>query len=1635
MSEHPQESSPLREDTPAAKAWWLSGWQFLFRVAKYLSLFLLVLVSCLFILLQFTFFQTWLAGYGTQYLSEKTGFRVQIESVYLNIFESQLTLEKLHVHDLQNRTMIFAECVFADFEYTKILENGDVNFQEVTLHETSASLTVDKESELLNINQWITSLNELFAKKDKKTTSAYTLVAFKKVKINNSFFGYTDERKPIATGERIDFAHFGIDALAGDINNLRIVADTVEANINSLRGLEYKTQLPIHHLGTFFRLTDQSIDFRNLLCKVGESTLKDALYMHFKQKSDLSEFVEKVTLVAYLDSTVIHTKDLALFAPQVEVFKDTWTASGLFRGRINDFSVTDLDLAWGRGSRIKGAANLDGLPNIGQTFMRFDVKEGTLVPSELEMYLNQPTVSEVMNRFGQTRFRAEFVGFINDFVANGEFLTALGNFNANINLKIRPNTQNSYYKGELTTQALDLGRMLAVPNFGAVTMQGKVEGTGFNPEYAQLTMDAQLKSFDFKGYSYQNITVDGKLSRKHFEGKLDAKDENFDLSLNGELDYNAQSEDPNTPPGRFDLNAEVRKLNLQALNLVNQHLLLSGNLSMDTYGLSLDSLTGDARLEDLYLEYKEDSLYMKSLDLLTFKTSEGNRFFTLNSDFFGFNAEGKFIFSQVFENLNVLVQEYILIFKNDQEAIAQYYENKKREGATDYNFDFSLDLKNINPIIQLFGDAENLHLSPYTRFTGSFSQNEITRFELYTDSPIDTFSYNGANFLDSKLNLTTIKSVYAPSLLAQLDIASKKQNLAGVNTQNLLASATWGGSLIQFLVKAEQTNSTNNADFAGNIEFQDNQTLIAFEKANLKFLEENWSVSADNQVKIQPNVITFKDIVLSNNLSTNSSLRIGGILSDTLSDETLKIKIQDVELYPFADVFGRDIKGVLNAEINLLDVYRNFQMQSNTNLENLLIDKILIGDLDGKLDWKGEDKKLEVDAKITRRGKYIFDLLGTYNPKDPANALDFKADFDRTNLKILEPFVSFLFSDLRGTATGVLDIKGTLDEPIINGKLKIPNGKMRVNYPNTVYDLAGDVIFTPNQIVAPSFNVYDEQGNRARLGVEVFLDNFKQPSLDIEVRFFNFQLLNTTAEDNSLFYGTAYGTGSMRIGGVLDRLSMSVNARSERGTKISLPLDGYEEVAQKEFIQFVQPGQSLLDSIPIQKVDLGGLTLDFNLEIDQNAEFEIIFDKKAGDIIRGSGKGLIDMNIGTEGDIALFGYYVIEKGQYNFTFANLVNKAFEIRPGSRVTFNGDMFDTQLDVYAIYKRNIPLNALVDLENVPDPENGEYRRPYEVAAILDLKGKLLTPEIRLDLDLSEAKRTPNINLQTAVYQLDTQIQNDEQERSRQVFSLLILNRLSPPNSFRGGGVAGTAGSSLSEMLSNQFSNWISQVDENLELRFDVDASNLNNFQLRVSYSLLDGRLRITRDGGFINNQNQADFASVIGDWTVEYLLSPGGKYRIKMYHRINQNLVNTLNTGVSTAGVSFVHTASFNSFGELFSSKNKKKRKKEKATSEYFKRTDDLATPMMVEEDELPKIEKKSIVSLSSIDKMPLQKRNASITENRSELDKILENSPIIINKEEGILRKLPVNPVKPRGYCPLEHRYSLPTPKTSTPFKP
>jgi hypothetical protein len=212
-------------------------------------------------------------------------------------------------------------------------------------------------------------------------------------------------------------------------------------------------------------------------------------------------------------------------------------------------------------------------------------------------------------------------------------------------------------------------------------------------------------------------------------------------------------------------------------------------------------------------------------------------------------------------------------------------------------------------------------------------------------------------------------------------------------------------------------------------------------------------------------------------------------------------------------------------------------------------------------------------------------------------------------------------------------------------------------------------------------------------------------------------------------------------------------------------------------------------------------------------------------------------------------------------------------------------------------------------------------------------MLAPDIGFKLELSDQTNTGTIT--DAWNSGIARINSNEEELKQQVFSLLILRKFTPRDQFVLGSTAQAAsgiGSSVSELVSNQLSYWLSQVDDNLEIDFDINslsADAFNTFQLRLAYSFLDGRLRVTRGGGvttIVEESAETDLNTILGDWSVEYLLTEDGKVRMRFFSRNNQNGTAAVQTGLqqgSESGLSLQYVTSFDEFKDILSKSRKSK----------------------------------------------------------------------------------------------------------------
>ncbi|TAE70282.1 MAG: hypothetical protein EAZ85_12020 [Bacteroidetes bacterium] len=1520
---------------------------------------LILLLLAVFISLQFSLVQTFIAQKALAWLSPKMQFDLSLSELYFDAVNAELSIKNLQVKDRKKNKMLDIAEVRIDIEYENLLKNGNVAIKNIRLKRGVLNLIADEKTGLINIVDFIDVIDSLTAPKVRNPNAPPTIVDITQAKLIDVRFTYTDARETPRKDKGLDYFHLKINELNAELDNFHLAGDTIQMQLKDMRGIDEKTDMQVKNLTTFFRMTRKSMEFHQLNCLVNHSTLKDKIFLSFDKQKDLSRFNEKVFISAKLDSTILHTEDLALFAPAIERYKDIWTLSGQFEGKVNDFIFKNFDGYIGKNTHLKGLISMKGLPDVKNTLMNFEIPMSDIDFPELFQYIEQPLAEPYLKSLGRVQFVGNYIGTIDDFKTKGNLSTKLGNLQADIHLK--PSLE--YYDATLNTSNFELGKLLQQDKtLGIIDLNGKIKGVGFSMDKVKLATDMKINRIRLLDYTYQNLRIDGDLSQKSFKGEFISKDKNFEIDLNGNIDLFQDKKERNHPPGRIKFDTDLKHIDLKKLGFLPEETILKGKMKVDLYGMNPDSLIGTAELDSAFVLYKQKGLVLNKLNFLSFKDREkGSRLLDLQSDYADLHLEGKFLFSDLLDDLQKLIHEYALSFKNEPKSIKKYYtEKNKKTLKTKYGIEFNANFKDANPLIALFDTK--LFLSKNTLIEGKFGAGKTTLLNLSTSQKIDSLFYGNNKLYDIGIDINTSKLAEKPEILAESSITSARQKINGINTKNLLATAVWGDNLIDFGLKTEQIGTTNLVDLAGDIKFKEDTTLIAFKSSRLHLLEKNWLLSKDNLISLVPKGILIQNLQLYKQENPESQIKANGEISNRL-EQPLQVKIQDFDLLAFANIIGFDIKGTLNSELSMKNLQDNPEIKGSLNIENVMLGDMLIGDTEGKLDWDDKNQVFTFNNQLYRMGRFILDIDGTYKPKEKNNPLKALIDFRRTDIVMLEPFTKGLISKLRGTAEGQLELTGSLSELHILGDLKIENAKLRLDYLNTFYN--ADIIkvnFTHNEIKIKDANIFDHKDHPARLNMSVFHDNFKDFYLESKTYIYdNFQFMNTSIKDNSVFYGEAYGKGTVAINGFLNNLVMDITVKTQSGTKIIMPMDGFAEVTDQNYVQFVQ--KEVKKDTLVKKINLGGMKLNFNLDVTNDAEFEIVFDKKAGDVLQAVGRGNIEMKIDTQGDFGMFGTYIIDKGKYSVTLFNFISKVFAIRQGGTINFNGDLYNSQLDVNAAYQRNVSMRPLFEAE-LPDVPREEQARAYPVAAVMNLKGSLFAPDIKLNLDVNDAKRAiPNATIRSSVMQLETRLLTDEQERNKQVFSLLMIGQLAPRSEFSGVGTAGI--SSVSEFITNQLSNWFSQIDPNLQVNLNIDPANVGMSQVRVSYNWLDGRIRITRDGGFVNTRNQADFASVIGDWTLEYLLGNTGRYRLKMYNRTNQTIANGLNLNSQTAmsaGVSFVQTASFDGISELFKSKKQRDAEAKQIEEDQKKIVEDFKGDDISKINKPIKIEKKEIFPL-------------------------------------------------------------------------
>ncbi len=1481
------------------------------QVVAILVINVLVILS----FLQLSSVQTSLARMLARSVSAKTGYEILVDKVDI-IWLDRLMLENISIKDLSSKEMITIKKLFVNYKFAALINEHNIRIDHIIIEQPNVQLQLS-DSVHLNITSFITSLRKAYILKKKKNAKYFII---NQVEIKNGKFSYNHQNRERLTN-RFDYNHFGLDSINLIAQNLEVIADTFNIHIKSLSAIETSTGLPITSFSTNYHVSNTQMKFNALTLGIGSSIIEDSMVFNYGSMADLNHFKDKVHILTYFEKLKLATQDLAFFAPYFNSINDTIYLKGTLNGYLKDFNLKNFDVQFGKHSRLSGNVYFEGLPNIYNTFIDLKINKSALYKPDLALYI----ASAPFNKYYPIDFAkvtGTFTGYPKDFVSKASFSTSIGHIYTDLNLKLDTNPAKSKYSGSIKLTKFHIGKLIDLnPTIGKTTLEGKIKGKGLTKSSADFTLESVIKEVDFNNYNYTNISTNAHFSQELFNGSIKIDDPNLQFETSGLIDLRNNK---NT----IQLNGELVHAQLEKLKIKKDVSSIAAKFNVNVRGISLDSIVGTVSIPKLNATNNANYYEVKNLELIS-EIKNKKRTIVLYSDRVKLKLIGNFNLSTAFKDFNYLWKKHKFTYKNQSDEINEFYKKNKFNTATS-TIDFELELKNINPLLNLFDPL--IYLSENTKINGRLSTGE-KRHELTINFKNDTLKYNHNLLLSNDLKIVTHSYLENNYLNGNLTINSKKQILrSDALLDSMALSAKWNSDSINFNMQIRQQKEQNVNQVAGTISFKTDTTLLKFNKSQIQVLEQTWRIQHNN-------LITFtKDNLRLTNMSIKSGnqlIRAEGAISRS-NVEPIVINIEQVNMNNLNPLVTNKLEGTFNGVAKISQIFTNPLIETGFKIDSFRVDGLFFGNIEGISNWNQPENQFDVHFTVERNKRKLINIIGAYKPLGDQNALDLTAKLTNTDLQLVEPFTK-LFTNIGGTISGNINITGALFKPILTGNGLINNASFTVDYLKAKLYADANWRLDSTKILLSNVNIKDNNNGKGFLQASFTHTNFKSFAMDLKGEFKKLKVLNTVSKDNNYFYGTAIGTGHLSIKGPFSNLVISTRAKTEKGTKFYIPLSNNKGgIKQEDFISFKSfTKEERKAVIEIEdKLNLKNVTINLDIEVTPEAYAEIIFDLTAGDIIRGNGKGNLSLGLDTKGKFTMLGEYEFTDGAYNFTMYNIVNKEFKINPKSKITWSGDPYLANMDINAVYKVNTSLAPIIDTVYQDLPE---IKRIYPSKVLLNLDGPLLSPGIEFDIKIDDYPRS-NVNIDTEVRAFLNRIHNDEQEMNRQVFSLLVFRKYSPPNSFSTGG---TVGSSVSEFVSNQLSYWISQVDENLTIDFDIgnlDENALETFQLRVSYAFMDGKLIVTRDGGFTDQNQQTTLSSITGDWTVEYLLSKDGKLRVKIFKRTNYDQLSSSsgsNDELMSGGFSLLYTASFESIKDIFNKNKKKEPSQPSAPSEHNK----------------------------------------------------------------------------------------------------
>jgi TamB, inner membrane protein subunit of TAM complex len=1488
------------------------------KVIKFLGRFFWVIFIVFSVVLVTLYFgiksysvQTWAAQKAAESLSKELKAKVTIDGLEIDLF-NRLKLRNVFVSDSIQDTLLFAKIIECKLNYFS-LSTTTVSIKSMLISDATITLKKYKSPRRNNFDFIVDYFSPRKKLENDTAKSPWKIIPGHLI-LNNVDFNYLDEKYADRNkAAAINYNYIKTPHFSGVISQIKFSDDSVSADIKNLSAIE-RSGIVLKKMNTALLFTPKQLIFDSIEIASNDSKYFGRASFDYDNFSDFQDdFEGKVYMRYRIDSSLVYSKDISFYAPELTGMDLSLKLKGDLRGKVDNLKGKNIVFDYGRDTHFDGDISFENLTHTEDLYMHIKANDLTTSKQDLENIPLYPftekekiSLPKEIAALGKIKFKGVYDGFIEDFSVKGKAKTDAGSADVNIAIEL-PNgkTKNMIYDGVIATSDFSISKFLKLP-FAIDNISSKInlKGKGLEGKNANIVFEGELLNITYNSYQYKNVKLDGIYNNEILKGKFKSADPNAKFDFDGEIKLNDKIPDMN-------FIANIENLDLSKLNFIKgkDQYTVSSLVYINMKATSIDDATGRVNFDNTFIK-KNDKVYdLSTFDLTTDQTGVLKKL-RLNSNFAELNLSGFYNLSNIPNDANYLLSKYL--------PALTFIDNQKKKIISSDTFSFNCKIKNLNKYTDLYmpelGVAKGSEIKGvYNGISNTCNIKLSSQLLRYGD-------------VKSYAAFATMNTV-GDSIVTSFNSSSMRyKDSIGIDSVLLFTSAL-KDKLNFNLDWNNETNKLNNGKIIGRTTFISNSKFNTEIFSSKIFINDSlWYLDQLALALVDTSSITLSGFNFKNG---KHSVTANGVVSKN-PNSILNLGLNDFLLdiaNPLLKPYGLSINGETSGSANIKNVYTDLNLAAKLDFKKLYFNNEFLGDGILNSIYDKTKNKFELEGYLSRglmddKNQLIknIEFNGAYSPAEKENNFDIDVKLLSISLELINPFVQSLFTVNSGKVAGNVHLSGSPEKPVIEGKLDLQAVKnLLIEYLNTAYSVNGSVTFEKYQIRLDDIVLFDQFGNVGKVYGNLFHEYFRNLTYDIDISTKELMVLNTNASQNKYFYGKAFGTGYTSIYGSPNDVHLDINMKTTAGTQLFLPFDGYKEVDESDYIIFVKK-DSTKRLQTIAPSDFG-LDLKMQLQATEAAEAQIIFDSRSGDGIKARGDGIINMNIDSKGKFEMYGNYTISNGDYLFTLQDVIRKKFVIDKGSTIKWYGDPYNAEIDVTAIYKQRASLNTLLppsQTSSTTTTSSTKLTAPVECK--MQLKNNLFQPDISFSLTFPTLPENDDKKAQIV------SVLRDELELNRQVFSLLLLNSFVTPLKYTGSANAdagisagGSAGSTASEFLSNQVSNWLGKLNTGLDIGVNYNSSGASSQQVNLALSkqLFDDRLIIDGNVGVNNRAAASGASSFIGDVQLEYKVSEDGRYRVKAFNRTNDIVSNTANGGGQfTQGVGLSLKEEYNTVPELF-----------------------------------------------------------------------------------------------------------------------